>query len=176
MVKCSECGFLSAKNMTTRNLEEVEGEFRRSGNSPNGIMSGKEIDYPRHKEYPICFVQKYDLIDSFERISGQKPARFLTIINKERECELFTKWQQGFTPKDHREMMDRDKMLKWQTEREEVDRKWREDQRKDDLLWRADQEQKASRRHRWDLIIIGIVATLLICGATIAAAFIARGS
>ena len=59
MVKhqCVDCGFLSAKNIYTRNLEEVEEEFRRSGNPPNSIMGGKEIGYPMHKEYPICFVQ-----------------------------------------------------------------------------------------------------------------------
>ncbi|HEY4712449.1 MAG TPA: hypothetical protein VIH69_07265 [Dehalococcoidia bacterium] len=147
MSKCSECGFLAAKNINTRNLEEVEKEFRRSGNSPNEIISGKEIGYPRHKEYPICFVQKYDLIDLFEGISGQNSARFLAIINEERECELFTKWQQGFTPKEHREMMDRERMQKWQTEREEADRKWRS-------------------KEQWQLVIVAGIFTLL--GAIIA--------
>lgn len=113
MPKCSECGFLAAKNIHTRNLEEVEGGFRRSGNSPNEIMGGKEIGYPRYKEYPICFVQEYDLIDSFERITGRDSEKFLTIVNEERECKAFTEWQQGFTPKEHREMIDRKWEKKW---------------------------------------------------------------
>ena len=128
--KCVDCGFLSAKNIYTRNLEEVEKEFRRSGNSPYTILGGKEIGYHTHKEYPICFVQKYNLLDSFKKTSGQESTKFLLIINKERECELFREWQQGFAPKEHREMLDRENMLKWQVEREESDKKWREQQEK----------------------------------------------
>ena len=45
-------------------------------------------------------------------------------IQKERSCEYFTPWQQGFTPKEHREMLNRDWMLNYQKEREESDRKW----------------------------------------------------
>jgi hypothetical protein len=33
-------------------------------------------------------------------------------------------WHQGFTPKEHQEMIDRDKMLKWQADREDADKKW----------------------------------------------------
>ena len=50
-------------------------------------------------------------------------------MNQERECTFFTKWQQGFTPKEHREMIDRQAMLKWQTEREDIDKKWQIQQR-----------------------------------------------
>jgi hypothetical protein len=47
MVRCSECGFLAARNIDTRNLDEVEEEFRRNGNPPTEIIAGKEIGYYR---------------------------------------------------------------------------------------------------------------------------------
>jgi hypothetical protein len=47
------------------------------------------------------------------------------VISQERDCKGFVEWQQGFTPKEHREMLDR----KWQMEFEESvrksNRKWR---------------------------------------------------
>ena len=76
---------------------------------------------------------------------------------------LFTPWQQGFTPKDHREwtMMDR----KWAMERED-----RRD--KEQREW---QERMEAGRHRSTLFWLGLVATVIIAAATIGAAFIERG-
>ncbi len=113
MVKCVDCGFLSARNLGTRDLDEVEGEFRRSGNPPNQIMAGKEIGYTIHKRYPLCFVKKYDLLDSFNKTSGEESKRFLVVVNEERPCEPFNKWRQGFTPKEHQAIIDRRLERKW---------------------------------------------------------------
>jgi hypothetical protein len=124
MVKCTDCGFLAARNLDTRNLDEVEGEFRRSGNPPTQIIAGKEIGYYRHKRYPICFVQEYDLLDSFERIGGEESTRFLVVIGEDRQCELFTEWLQGFTPKEHREMLDRERRDKFESDIRKGDKRW----------------------------------------------------
>jgi hypothetical protein len=69
-------------------------------------------------------------------------------IQRERECKSFTTWKSGSTPKEHREMIDREAMLKWQAEREEADRKWRS-------------------RQDWRLVIIAGIFTIL--GAILAA-------
>ena len=71
----------------------------------------------------------------------------------------------GFSPKEHREMMDREWMLKWQADREEADRKWREKQRQEDKQWR-----------RIELIVIGIIGVLVAGGFAVLGAFIQRGS
>ena len=48
------------------------------------------------------------------------------VIGKDRDCkDDFVRWRQGFSPKEHREMMDRERMLRWQAEREEADRSYR---------------------------------------------------
>lgn len=51
-----------------------------------------------------------------------------SVIQNDRTCALFTEWHQGFTPKEHQEMMDRKAMLEWQTKREDADKKWRSGQ------------------------------------------------
>ena len=151
--KCIECGYLAAKNLKTRKLDEVEKEFRKSGIPPNEISGGKEIWYPVHKNYPVCFIQRYDLPHIFDTLSGSESDRFLSIINENRPCEHFATWYQGFSPKEHREMMDRKAMLEWQAEREDADRKWRESQ------------EKRHSREEWNrhifLAVIAIVAVIL---------------
>ena len=125
MVKCAECGFLTARNLGTRNLDEVEMEFRRSGDAPNQLIGGKEVWYPIHKPHPICFVQEYDLLDSFNKISGDKSIKYLGVVNGERQCKPFTTWKQGFTPKEHQEMLDRQWQLEFERKARRSDRKWR---------------------------------------------------
>ena len=79
----------------------------------------------------------------------------MQVIHEERECgESFTEWQLGFTPKEHREMLDR---KEW--------RDWQERQRKEDKHWRV-----------IELIVLGIIAVLVAGGFTVLGAFIERGS
>ena len=52
----------------------------------------------------------------------------LGAFQEPRECEAFTQWRQGFTPKEHAEMDDRKRERDWQREMAKEDRKWREDQ------------------------------------------------
>lgn len=61
-------------------------------------------------------------------------------------------------------MIDRGSMLKWQTEREDADRKWREEQRKEDKHWRI-----------IEIIVIGLISVLVAGGFTLLGAFISRG-
>ncbi len=111
-----------------------------------------------HESLPLCFVGSYDLRDLFRKFAGKDDPDYLSVvhvINEERECSGFIKWQQGFTPKEHREMMDREKILAWQTEREESDRKWR-----------AEQESKNRRFYLVAALSGAIVGALLTYLAT----------
>ncbi len=173
MDKCADCGFLAARNIDTRNLDEVEREFRRSGEPPNQIMAGKEIGYPIHKRYPVCFVQEYDLLDLFEKINGDEYKRFLVVIDEERRCEPFTTWKQGFTPKEHQEMIDRQWKLDFEAKREQEDREWRASEEKDRREW---QQKQSAKRFRWEVLLVGGVIAVLIVTSQILAAFIERGS
>jgi hypothetical protein len=144
-VKCAECGFLAIRNLETRELVEVEADFRKFGH-PIGVMRAypaTQIDgtsfYEQdkyfsyiHDEIPICFKRIYDFMFWVAKYKDEKKIAtdqgVCAILDEERVCSEFTQWKQGFTPKEHQEMIDRQERLKWQAEREDADRKWRESQ------------------------------------------------
>ncbi len=129
--KCTDCGYLANRNKKTRQLEEVEADVRKTGLYP---FEASEI-----YDKPICFAQAYDLSSEQWKVHrgqrspsqaidgdlGISPADTLKVITDERGCNSFTKWQQGFAPKEIREMMDREKFLELQAK-----------QRRDDKIWR----------------------------------------
>ena len=126
MVKCSECGFLASRNVQTRQLEETEPEIRSEGALSIARNTNKPFDA---YEPPICFVQApdfkaipYSLEFTLQRDKERK--KVYDEIQRDRECEFFTKWKQGFTPKEHREMMDRQFMMEMEEKRRKNDRKW----------------------------------------------------
>lgn len=130
MVKCADCGFLASRDIETRQLEETEQEIRSQGQLVPAPNTGKPI----HKyEHPVCFMQSKDY-KAFPYTSRSiftlDREDIRSEIQRERDCKEFTAWQQGYTPKEHRDMIDREKMLKWQAGREDEDRKWREKQDK----------------------------------------------
>jgi hypothetical protein len=93
-------------------------------------------------------------------------------ILRERSCDGFTEWKQGFTPKEHIEMLDR----QWLIERE--------DRRDAEMRAREDRRDEETRRlqerlHNRELWILGGVVTFaLIAGSIIAAvieAAVSRG-
>ena len=55
MVKCSECGFLTVRNIYTRALEEVEKDFRECMVIPV-VYDDDGNSYNKHEIKPICFV------------------------------------------------------------------------------------------------------------------------
>lgn len=144
MVKCPECGFLASRNVQSRLLEETEQEIRLEGGSIIAWNTGKPVD---PFEPPICFMRSpdykavpYTIENSLE---PEKPARIvLAEIQRERTCKDFTPWQQGFTPKEHRDMLDREWMQKHQDEREEADRQFRLKMENDNRKWQAQQQTR----------------------------------
>lgn len=161
MVKCAECGFLAVRNVDSRELEEAEESFREKGTGP----LAKQYEgnpHLRHEKQPQCFAMVHSLRDDFKKPIEQKipeNGRVKQVILKERECGEFTKWQQGSTPKEHREMLDRKQWLDWQAGREKDDRNFRT------------QESKSNRRYRIiELILVSITIIVILLTA-----FIGRG-
>ena len=67
MAKCSDCGFLAAKNIKTRGLEEVEQSFRDMG-SPTWIGTKEDTKgVPVHELMPFCSMRAYDIISEMEQ-------------------------------------------------------------------------------------------------------------
>ncbi len=110
MVKCADCGFLAARNITTRGLDEVEKSIREAGMHIPVLIgqknweSGIQPSRYEHEVLLVCFIQKYNLISEVEPPTPERPtapANVFPVIQKERDCgDSFTKWQQGFTPKE----------------------------------------------------------------------------
>jgi len=126
MVKCIDCGYLAARHHETRLLEEVEENYRNNGVSPNTTVGYKHgIGIPVYDE-PICFMRACDLKAEYgEKRPPSMTKDLLSTLRKDRECNSFAKWQQGFTPKEHREMVDRENIIEWQHRERRSDIKWR---------------------------------------------------
>ncbi len=127
MVKCAECGFLAIRNTESRELEEAEEIFREKGVVPTtGYLEGQPTS--RHEPLPLCFAQVCDLKAEFKKADKMGSPGYValdSVIHMERDCSDFTPWQQGFTPKEHREMLDRQEWRDWQERQRKADRRWR---------------------------------------------------
>ena len=181
MVKCQDCGFLAARDRETRKLVEVEKEMRQTGISPQLIGTTTH----KYQSIPICFVRAFDLADG---IKTQEDSRsFLHVIQIDRNCEKHTPWHQGFSPREHKEMIDAERLRDWQRKVEQEDRDYRDEQRRADLereerqrqtdLDRQEKQRKDDREYRdkqdkwmrrqfwltfiFGMILIPLVAALL---------------
>jgi hypothetical protein len=141
---CAACGFLSLRDASSRQLVEVEAIIREDGRIPQvwGQQTGFQDMYP---PWPICFQRAWPLMEEmraaltlFPNAPQQEKTTLAMnkVINLKRPCLGFTPWQQGFTPKEHRERLDREWKLKFETE-----------QRRKDEEWRSAESKAASDRH-----------------------------
>lgn len=146
-VQCRDCGYLSRRDQSNGKLAEVEESERKTGQTRvYGGHQGGRIEYAHECS---CFVRSYDLEKEFakecEPMVGdndrlkQKWGAFLTVIDRCRDCEKFTLWQRGFSPKEHFEM-----------DRIEKEKQWREDRLQDDRKWRQEESGKADERYKKD--------------------------
>ncbi len=176
-VRCADCGFLCTRNESTKEIREVEQESRETG---IGSISGiNDVSFEMDLEVR-CFAVAFNLPAELESAEGDRRAR--QVIYKERPCGSFTKWRPGFTPKEHANMTIVDEIRKAESEQRERDRTWQEDRRREDLEWREKQEVKAEARwakehhtQRSQLIIVGIVGTVVLALAQIVGSLIQAG-
>ncbi len=98
-VRCKQCGFLTVVNAKTRELVSAEIALRELGRLPG---DGKFYIYD---ERPLCFVLAADIPAEM----GQHPddSTRMVAVSRVRECDKLVPWRQGFTPKEHQEMIDR---------------------------------------------------------------------
>mgnify|MGYP001618254105 CR=1 FL=1 len=175
MVKCAACGFLTLRNDYTGELDEVDSTFRQSGDpparrrpDPPGRLE-QSTDAIFDKPYllmPICFVRAWNLFEEFNLgpnpgYATLAPDLVWKVITKPRPCANsesklgFVKWEQGFTPKEHREMLDRERLLKLQFDREDADRLWRERQEEREHKWRKEDEVSELKWRIVQVVVFG---------------------
>ena len=148
MVKCCACGFLCVSG-NTHELVEVPEDWRESGQIPQHL----------YDLTPRCFVKAMPLKAEMRPVTKAEDwtQNFLLIINKERACSKFTSWQQGYTPKEHQDMLQEKAILEFQAEQRERERRWQEDQKAQDRVWQ--QQQKKTDRI-WQMVYLLVGASL----------------
>ena len=196
--RCADCGFITLRNRNTGQLDEVDSDFRETGNPPHlkmpvvggAAMKFALVDMTPYRHQPVCFARAVNL--GAERpgtpeVLASHPdwssESMLEVLTKPRpDCagsaftSAFTKWQQGFTPKEHREMRDREEKL----DREEGSRSGAEgraesrdaDQRQWQEAMTKAAEERDDARHWREMWIIGVAVTLAIALSTILGAAI----
>ena len=124
MVKCTSCGFLAFRTQAFSELPvpylaEADQTTRDEGyNKQNAI----------YDIWPICFMRESGFMrerSQFPRSSADVVEATKGMLKRDRECSEFTEWRQGFTPKEHREMLDRQWMMEREDDRRKSDRRWR---------------------------------------------------
>jgi hypothetical protein len=160
MVRCADCGFLATIELKTRRLGETEERNRKTG---TGWGDGATFD-----RMPVCVAKEISFKD---QLPNANDAEIAAVLAMERECKSFTPWKQGFTPKEHREMIENQELRAWQ-ERQEEQRKatqcWQEEQREKDLRRQEDQrredqrlqEERRRSDRRWQVSMIALAAVL----------------
>jgi hypothetical protein len=112
MAQCSKCGFLAVWMLKEYKFREASKYFRDNGKPENVTEVYSEYQ-------PQCFVQKFDLAK--EAKDGQEYRTVVKgVIKKDRTCNVTTPWIQGFSPKEHKEMLLTESML--ETQRRHADR------------------------------------------------------
>lgn len=196
MVKCAECGLLALRRGDGA-LIEADDSFRATaghGALPDGPpvgpwvrRAGMDPPSPRRDEWifrrPLCFARAANfrqevldqiyargvpVEDAIHQVEFPKEEDVLAVIHAPRLCDYCTDWQQGFTPKEHREMLDR----KWAQERDDKLRREmneREDTRDARVEQREnDRDAVAKNRHRNEILVFGVViAVATIIGAVL---------
>jgi hypothetical protein len=140
MVKCENCGFLSVRSAANSELIEASSSFRQGGvNKPPAI--------PR----PVCLIGAQPIEDEYTQLARAEQKDFrgvmLKVIGKERDCQGFTSWQQGSSPKEHKEMIDEREARDWRRKIELEDREYRDRQRLEDQE-REERRQEKEVAHR----------------------------
>jgi hypothetical protein len=148
--RCDTCGFLVLRFWTDTGLYEATQEYREKGADEG--LSGS-LSRP-----PLCLVQAaridLEVEANIKATAGSDmsigPPSIVAVIQKpDRRCSMWRQWIPGFTPKEHRELLDRERQLKWQTE-----------------------ESRRNRNYR----LIELVLVIFTIGAILVAAFIERSS
>ncbi len=131
---CFRCGYLALRHRTTRRLDEAEDTFRSIAREPTTYAP------TLYEPLPVCFARTANLVDEVAQLVkarlktpedreryglpadgvGFDPTRASGLgefvqerIQFDRRCPDWVKWDQGFTPKEHREILDRNSLLKW---------------------------------------------------------------
>lgn len=101
MSRCADCGYLAIRNPDTHELEETISDIREFGELPTIFpKSGSGVVRLLHTKTPVCFAMAANLAKEI-----QDGCKFKDAINKDRQCARWSQWKQGYSPKEHDQML-----------------------------------------------------------------------
>jgi hypothetical protein len=160
MVNCAECGLLALVRSGNHALEEAHSTFRETGG-----VSVPGLGTRVYERYPICSVRRCDLEaeyrdgqEVFTNNDGSDSAK--AVIQKARDCEFFIPWRMGFTPQQHRELLDMQMDREWREQRLQEDRAWRDEQARLEREWRT--EEAKDRRKSNLYLLLGVIVAAFV--------------
>lgn len=103
-VTCDKCGFIGVRNIKTRELEEMEDNQRTTGQPILTHINSLGDTEPRHERIPECLMHAENFTTLSPLSSQPLPLFYMQLP---RQCPQFTKWAKGFSPKEHKEITDR---------------------------------------------------------------------
>jgi hypothetical protein len=135
-VKCATCGYLAGKRDQEPELLMASPRWRKHGNpdGPNGMEFA-----------PHCFRGVTEPNEEYHALKeeiAEKRLIFLRVVNTERVCAEYRKFDPGYTPKEHAEMHREERLRREQQEQRERDLAFQEERRKQD---KADAEAQRER-------------------------------
>jgi hypothetical protein len=182
-VRCIDCGFLAGRSHQSERLIAIDARIRKGGMDGLGVIKTRSA----YETMPICFEMAADLMS--EANENDRPNSILVAIEKKRRCDSFAQWRCGYTPEDHKAMIERMAVLEslhkheqneqayrereWQHRREE--REFRERQeRRDEQRMREEREdrEKAYGLAKKQLWIMGGVVTVILLLGQLASPFL----
>jgi hypothetical protein len=133
---------LALLNATTRELIEADTRYRETGNVPRTVQI---------EGLPVCFRRAIRFSDD---VASHDVDEVLNAVQQKRDCNQYKAWEQGFSPRDHVEMIREDERRARENERDRVDREWREKQAALEHEWHEKQERWTQRRWLWGFVLI----------------------
>ena len=149
-VKCAECGLLALRT-PGQEIRQAGHDARTNGRVPDG-----------HGQMPVC-IRGAASLD--KEMAGATPDAFVQVVSKDRECDKFYTWHEGYSPKEHLDMVAQETLLKMQADQREADKRWqaeqrerdqrREDERREKDRKQEEERHKSDRQWQVRLIIAG---------------------
>lgn len=179
---CAGCGFLALEPPTPGDLVSATEAVRVEGSRNTTGFEGVPVCAVRAISLPQLVHDEYRSLQAngWQEDKGALPSvievvfeirALQTVLRQPRHECAFVRWNPLLTPKEHREMLDRQWMREQEEKRLESDRRWQKGMRREERKWRKSQRKEERIWRVVDLAILGV----LVSGATLIAGAVGGG-